>query len=82
MATSPKLDPAPLIKLDRPRPRARKDSPLTPELKDFVDRAIVPALVKEYLAEVDAENKLAHQHSDAAHSVRHTAAPEQRTMRP
>ncbi len=28
-------------------------SPLTPELKDFIDRAIVPALVNQYLAEMN-----------------------------
>jgi hypothetical protein len=42
MATAPKLVPI--------RPRPAKPSPLTPELKDFIDRAIVPALVKQYLA--------------------------------
>jgi hypothetical protein len=78
MATSAKPGPAELIKLDRPRSLALKDWPLTPELKDFIDRAIVPALVKKYLAEID----LANRDSDAAHSVRHTAAPELRTMRP
>jgi hypothetical protein len=55
-----------------------KRSPLTPELKDFIDRAIVPALVREYLAEID----LANRDSDAAHSGRHMAASELRTMRP
>jgi hypothetical protein len=45
----------------RPRPaRARKNSPLTPELKKFIDRAIVPYLVKEYLAEIDAEHRRKH----------------------
>lgn len=29
---------------------ARQESPLTPELKDFIDRVVVPILVKEYLA--------------------------------
>ena len=32
---------------------------LTPELKAFIDRAIVPALVKAYLAEAPSENTLA-----------------------
>ena len=40
--------------------------------------AIVPALVKQYLAEMD----LANSDSDAAHSQRDTAAPKLRTMRP
>ncbi len=39
-------------------------SPLTPELKDFIDRAIVPVLVKQFLAEI----KFAELESDAAHS--------------
>jgi hypothetical protein len=33
-------------------------------LKDFIDRAIVPVLVKQFLA----ENKFAELESDAAHS--------------
>ena len=37
----------------RPKPTARQASPLTPELKDFIDRAIAPALVNQYLAEMD-----------------------------
>jgi len=36
-----------------------KPSRLTPEVKAFIDRAIVPALVKAYLAEVESENCLA-----------------------
>jgi hypothetical protein len=52
MATTSKL-----VTISRPRPP--KKSPLTPEMKDFIDRAIVPALVRQYLAEADAENKLA-----------------------
>jgi hypothetical protein len=52
MANTPKL-----VTM-RPRPEA-KDSPLTPELKDFIDRAIVPALVRQYLAETEAEGELA-----------------------
>jgi hypothetical protein len=72
MATAPKL-----VTM-QPRPAA-KDSPLTPELKDFIDRAIVPALVCHYLAEVDAENKLAKPAAHVALSDRlsdsSTAAP-------
>jgi len=55
-----------------------KASPLTPELKDFIDRAIVPALVKQYLAQID----LAKADSDAANCDRHTAALKLRTVRP
>ena len=39
--------------------RAREESPLTPELKQFIDCAIVPILVKEYLAVTADENELA-----------------------
>jgi hypothetical protein len=45
MATTLKLEPA--------------DSELTPELKAFIDGAIVPALVKAWLLEARQENPLA-----------------------
>jgi hypothetical protein len=51
---------------------------LTPELKEFIDRAIVPALVEQYLVEMRIENKLAADPSHAAHSHRNTAAPKVR----
>jgi hypothetical protein len=57
---------------------SRLQSPLTPELREFIDRAIVPALVKNYLAEID----LAETKPDAPHSVRSTAAPTLREVRP
>lgn len=70
MATSPKL------MTMRARPRlADKVSPLTPELKEFIDRAIVPALVKQFLAELDAENKLAKMDAPMAKSLSSAAAP-------
>jgi hypothetical protein len=50
------------------------ESPLTPELKDFIDRAIVPILVKRYLAEQVAEDKLAGATADVAESTGKTAA--------
>jgi hypothetical protein len=56
----------------------RRQSPLTPELKDFIDRAIVPALMNQYLAEAE----LAKRDFNAAHSVSNTATPELRTVRP
>jgi hypothetical protein len=59
-----------LVSMDR-----RRQSPLTPELKDFIDRAIVPILVKEYLAATGLENELAARPPRAAHSHRNTAAP-------
>jgi hypothetical protein len=68
----------------RPR-RAPTDSPLTPELKGFIDRVVVPILVKETLegsAATAGKNDLAKKDSDAAHSDGHTAAPELRTVRP
>lgn len=52
-----------------------KASPLTPALKDFIDRAIVPVLVKRYLALADGENELAERASDEGNSVSYTAAP-------
>jgi hypothetical protein len=49
---------ATISKLVPMRPKlARGGSPLTPELKEFIDRAIVPALVRQYLAELDAKPK-------------------------
>jgi hypothetical protein len=48
-----------------------KRSPLTPELKEFIDCAIVPALVKAYLAEVGTRNMLA---SDDVPSDNHAVA--------
>jgi hypothetical protein len=48
------------------RPKTAGESPLTPELKEFIDRAIVPILVKEYLAVTGAENGLAKKDSDVA----------------
>ncbi len=52
-----------------------KASPLTPALKDFIDRAIVPVLVKRYLALADHENELAERASDEGNSVSCMAAP-------
>lgn len=36
----------------------RTESPLTPELKEFICRVIVPILVEQYIAEQDAEEGL------------------------
>jgi hypothetical protein len=52
-----------------------KASPLTPALKDFIDRAIVPVLVKRYLALAERENELAERASDEGNSDSYTAAP-------
>ena len=65
----------------RPKP-ARGGSPLTPELKEFIDRAIVPALVNQYLAELDEqkihsrdETNLAERHDNVSDFESRTAAP-------
>ena len=68
MASAPKL-----VSVDR-----RRQSPLTPELKEFIDRAIVPALVTQYLA----EDTLANRREDEANSDSHTAAPRLEIVRP
>jgi hypothetical protein len=55
----------------RPRHTARAEkSPLTPDLKAFIDAAIVPVLVKRYVALKRRENELAKRDSDAAHSAK------------
>jgi hypothetical protein len=79
MATAPKL-----VAI---RPRPAKHSPLTPELKEFIDRAIVPALVKQYLAANEPakggpkvklpakQNDLAESEACVAQSLSSTATP-------
>jgi hypothetical protein len=47
---------------------ACSSSPLTPELKEFIDRAIVPSLVRDYMATAGGKIGLAPYESDAAHS--------------
>ena len=56
-----------------PKRKAPAESPLTPELKEFIDNAIVPILVKQYLAEDDKMNELAEQGGDVSKSTRSTA---------
>lgn len=68
MASAPKLVPI------RRKP-AKLASPLTPELREFIDRAIVPALVKQYLSELDGENELAKPNACMPKSDSNTAAP-------
>jgi hypothetical protein len=58
----------PLINFDRGRKRASAGSPLTPEMKEFVDRVLVPILLKEYLAGIDPEIELAKEDSGASNS--------------
>jgi hypothetical protein len=64
------------------RRQAGKDSPLTPELKEFIDRAIVTILVKEYLAVTVAENDLADEVLIAAHSLEQHGRTWARNVRP
>jgi hypothetical protein len=63
-----------VLKLESKRQSAApaEPSPLTPELKDFIDRVIVPILVKDYLAVSDPESHLAKNGSDAAHFAKAT----------
>lgn len=37
---------------------ASKDSPLTPELKAFIDRVVAPILVRDYLDEISREKQV------------------------
>jgi hypothetical protein len=53
-AASPCKGPQP-----RPQPRLCEPSPLTPDLKGFIDRVVVPILVQSYLAEMQSEKKIA-----------------------
>ena len=59
----------------------RRQSPLTPELKAFIDQAIVPILVKEYIAVTRLENELAMKPPRARHSVSRTPAPRPRNVK-
>ena len=58
--TSPsKFGQAPLIKFDRGRKQVSADSPLTTELKGFIDRVVVPILVQGYLVQQQSEKRIA-----------------------
>ncbi len=65
-----------LVSTDR-----RRQSPLTPEMKAFIDRAIVPILVKEYLAVTEIENELAMKPARTRHFVSRTSAPRPRNVK-
>jgi len=75
---------ASIVQFDEKRGQAstRQCSPLTSELKDFIDRVIVPILVKEYLAANEVENGLAEAGSGTANFGSSTAAPILRELRP
>ena len=64
------------------RLQTHEASPLTAEMKEFIDRAIVPVLVKQYVALVGLENDVAEKDTDAAHFVSSTAARKLRAVRP
>ena len=51
MASAPKIVPM-------NQPKAGKDSPLTPELREFIDTVIVPILLKEYMEEKTGTKKI------------------------
>ena len=59
-----------------------RQSPLTPELKEFIDSVIVPILVKDYLAATGLENQLAAKPLPAAHFLDHTSALKLRNVKP
>jgi hypothetical protein len=71
MASAPKL-----VSMDR-----RRQSPLTPELKAFIDQAIVPILVKEYLALTKIEDELAIEAPRAPHSLSRTSTSRPRNVK-
>jgi hypothetical protein len=62
--------------------RRKKSVEIEPDLKEFIDRVIVPILVKEYMEIVEAENVLAQEDPDAANSDSSTATPSLREVRP
>ncbi len=74
MATAPKL--VPVSARERP-PRPTHPSTeelgakLSPDLREFVDRVIVPALLREYLAEQKSGNCVAVTPRVVAHSEPH-----------
>jgi hypothetical protein len=49
------------------------ETPLTPELKQFIDRVVVPSLIKLYLSERNEGPKLAGRGPDVGESSRNTA---------
>jgi hypothetical protein len=59
----------------RPRP-ARKDSPLTPELKGFIDRVIVPILVRDYLSGFAQEKQISDGREGVASCQSMTVSPD------
>jgi hypothetical protein len=62
--------------------RRKEPVEIEPDLKEFIDRVIVPILVKEYMEIVEAENVLAHECPDATNSDSSTGTPSLREVRP
>lgn len=66
----------------RPHPRLCETSPLTPELKGFIDRVVVPILVQSYVAEMQSEKKIAESSvTVASYSLMTDAAPQAEAVR-
>lgn len=74
------MAPCPKVETIRRKKQPEGSSTLSPELKDFIDRAIVPALVKQYLAELQGENKLAKPDARMSESLSSTATPSLREL--
>ena len=70
-----------LVQFERLRKKAYA---IDPNLKAFIDRVVVPILLKEYLSIADSENDLAPEGLVEANFVSSTAAPApgQRDVRP
>jgi hypothetical protein len=66
METSPKL-----VSMDR-----RRQSPLTPELKAFIDRVIVPILVRDYLSGIAEEKQISDGRQGVASCESKTVSPD------
>jgi len=64
------------IKSEKPAGAAQESSALAPELKVFIDRVIVPTLVKKYLEEHPRENVLAVTVKQIDNRVRKAASSE------
>lgn len=64
-----------------PRRRTPAISPLTPELKGFIDRVVVPILVQSYLAELQDEKQIAEGVATVASCELMTDAPQAEVAR-
>jgi hypothetical protein len=80
MTTASKVGRAPLINFDRAGKPVSAGSPLTTELKGFIDRVIVPILVRDYLSGIAREKQLAHPREGVA-SCESTVMPNAESAR-